>query len=336
MKSQPSLGRSLPALCLLLLPLVSPGARAANPALEFGGLVAASLAHREDGEGGPRLDNNASRLFLRATSALPADWRVSAYYERGAASEAEGVEAVREFHLGLAGPWGELLAGRASTDYKRSGAALDPFGDSSVAGIDAGRAREGASFGLSALSNGSVPGSLAWRAPRYGGFGGNLAVYLDDQDDADGGRGRPDYGLGFNYSGEQPGLDAGLQYLDLGGQAVSPGQSGSALRGYGRLHRAAWSLGLSWEWLALGEDPASGHYRLLSASYALNPTQRLALAWGNRAETGADGHGISLGLFQQVGAGLSAYVAARQVSGEGGDSTGLAIGLQYAFLREAR
>ena len=330
MKSLPGLGRCLPVLCLLVLSGLAP-AGAASPELEFGGVVGASLAHREDGDGGPRLDNNASRLFLRAASALSADWQVSAYYERGAASEADGVEAVREFHLGLAGPWGELLAGRASSDYKRSGLALDPFHDTSVAGIDAGRGREGASFGLSALSNGSVPGSLAWRSPRQGGFGGNLAVYLDDQDDAEGGRGRPDYGLGFNYSGEEAGLDAGLQYLDLGGEAVSPGQSGSALRGYGRLHRAAWSLGLSWEWLELGNDPASGHYRLLSGSYALNPSNRLALAWGNRVDTGADGNGISLGLFHQFGAGLLGYVAARQVFGAGGDSTGLALGLQYAF-----
>lgn len=335
MKFPHRLSRRLSPLCLLAF-AGTVGAEPTPPELEFGGLVAVSLAHREDGAGGPRLDNNASRLFLHAGSTLSPDWRISAYYERGAASEAEGVEAVREFHLGLAGPWGEWLAGRASTDYKRSGVALDPFHDSSVAGIDAGRAREGASFGLSALSNGSVPGSLAWRSPRYGGFGGNLAVYLDDQDDAEGGRGRPDYGLGLNYSGEDSGLDAGLQYLDLGGEAVSPGQSGSALRGYGRLHRAAWSLGLSWEWLELGEDPASGHYRLLSTSYALNADQRLALTWGNRAETGADGNGLSLGLFQTFVAGLTGYAAVRQVSGEGGDSTGLALGLQYAFRRGAR
>jgi hypothetical protein len=335
MKSPHDLGRYAAALCLLALGGPAT-ASTTGPDLELGGVVGASLAHREDGSGGPRLDNNASRLFLRATSALSSDWQISAYYERGAASEADGVEAVREFHLSLAGPWGEWLAGRASSDYKRSGVALDPFHDTSVAGIDAGRAREGASFGLSALSNGSVPGSLAWRSPRYRGFGGNLAVYLDDQDDAEGGRGRPDYGLGFNYSGEEPGLDAGLQYLDLGGEAVSPGQSGSALRGYGRVHRAAWSLGLSWEWLELGEDPASGHYRLLSASYALNSHDRLALAWGNRAETGADGNGVSLGLFHQFGAGLTGYVAARQVSGEGGDSTGFALGVQYTFSRGRR
>lgn len=249
----------------------------------------------------------------------------------------------REFFGGISSPFGTLGYGRQSSFYKQAGRELDPFFDTSVVGFNGVFAAEGASYGLSNLTNAFNDETLAYASPSMAGFSLRASYFMDAAGDAD-----DDYGVGLRYAPEDGPLVAGVEYLDSdGGDAVfGVGKlvPFDAVRVYGSLRWNALALGASYERVDVDNEADPRNYSLLSATYQLMPKLTLAGAFGylkdvvpNAAANadGIDGEGLTLGAFYEVMPRLTAYVAARGVQlDSGADTESYAIGASYALAFE--
>lgn len=341
----------------LLLAAIQP-AQALEPDVNLSGTFALSLSHfNNDSTLGrfsdTELENNASNFRLTA-AAQEVGLRAFMAYERGASNDSLNIEEVREFFGGLSGAYGTLIYGRKGTDYKLSGERLDPFYNTSVAGFNGQFANsindnlptaEGASYGLSNLTNGFTSNTISYRSPALYGFGANAAVYVNDNDTTT--SDEADYALGIGYANSAwSGLDVGLQALSINGNVVtnSPAGDGEAYRLHASIGEKLWALGTSFELVDVESETDPRKYAFVSGSYQWFEDLRLALAYGNVSDTGTapgapptaniDGNGVSLGVFYDLTKNLSSYAAARYVTLDDNNQdetiTG-AVGVKFVF-----
>lgn len=288
------------------------------------------------------LENNASNFRISA-AAQEGGIRAFMAYERGASNDQLGLEDVREFFGGLSGSLGTLFYGRKSTDYKLAGVRLDPFYDTSVAGFNGGFAREGASYGLSNLTNGFTPNTISYRSPvAFGGLSINGAAYINENNNVTGTGDDADYGIGIGYShSDWLGLDVGVQVLDLNAAsgtlvAGSPGES-TAIRAHGSLGEKLWAVGASFESVDVQLEPNPRQYAFASATYQVSEAWRLALAYGNTKDTPFDGNGVTAGGFHDLTKNLSTYAAVKYVALDNVTDTKnitAAVGVKFVFDTE--
>jgi predicted porin len=286
-------------------------------------------------------ENNGSNFRI---SAAAQERGIQAFiaYERGASNDQTNVEDVREFFGGISGSLGTVLYGRKATDYRISGQRLDPFFNTSVAfGYNAvgngGFASEGASYGLSNLTNGFTSNTIALRSPNWGGFTVNAAGYINENRSNVGVGDEPDYALGVGYAnGEWLGLDVGVQALDLNGNVVTnaPGES-TAYRLHASVGQKLWAAGLSLEVVDVQSEPDPRQYAFASASYQVLEDLRLALALGSVSDSpGFDGTGATFGAFYDLTRNLGTYAALRYVDLDNGTenkTTTVACGVKFVF-----
>lgn len=339
--------------CLSLVALLSVAgtASALDPEVNLSGTFGLSLSyydHNNDtlpsSETDVDLENNASNFRISASAQ---EGGITAFmaYERGASNDRtadEGnIEDVREFFGGLSGSLGTILYGRKATDYRIVGERLDPFFNTSVAGWNGGFASEGASYGLSNLTNGFTSNTIAIRSPVAGGFSGNLAAYINEADSNDGTGDKADYGAGVSYANSNwLGLDVGLQVLDLSNSVAprpvtnSPGE-GNAYRLHASLGQKLWSAGLSYELVDVKAEADARQYLFLSGTYQLAEKWRLAAGIGHVADTAAtDGTGVTFGAFHDLTRNFSYYVAGRYVTlDDAADTRNITVasGVKFAF-----
>jgi predicted porin len=332
------------------LGLVAAPALALDPEVNLGGTFGYSLSwFSNDGTGGEFTDvdteNNGSNFRISA-SAQERGLRAFIAYERGASNDRNeqqgtGIEDVREFFGGVSGKMGTVLYGRKATDYRLAGERLDPFYNTSVAfGYGSvgtgGFASEGASYGLSNLTNGYTSNTIALRSPVWAGFTLNGAAFVNENRSNQGVGDEPDIGAGVGYTNSSwLGLDVGLQALDLNGNVVAnaPGRS-SAWRLHASIGEKLWALGLSYERVDVESEPDPRHYGFFSATYQALEDLRLALTAGSISGSPFDGTGLSLGLFYDLTRNLGTYVAARYVSlseGTENQTATLAGGVKFVF-----
>lgn len=286
-------------------------------------------------------ENNGSNFRITA-AATEAGIRAFMAYERGASNDQTNVEDVREFFGGVSGKLGTLLYGRKATDYRLSGERLDPFYNTSVAfGYSAvgngGFASEGASYGLSNLTNGYTSNTIALRSPVWLGFTLNAAGYVNENRSNVGVGDEPDYAAGVGYTNSNwLGLDVGVQALDLNGNVVAnaPGDS-NAYRVHASIGEKLWAAGLSLEMVDVRAEADPRQYAFLSASCQVLEDLRLALALGNVADSPSfDGTGGTLGVFYDLTRHLGTYAAVRHLALENGTenkTTTVATGLKFIF-----
>lgn len=321
-------------------------ALALKPDVNLGGTFAASLSWYEEHTStldttDVDLENNGSNFRIGA-SAEEQGIRAFAVYERGASNDQLGVEDVREFFGGVTGSVGTLVAGRKATEYRLSGQRLDPFYNTSAASFNGTFAAEGASFGLSNLTNGYTSNTVAYGSPSFGGVTVNAAAYVNNNSNNQGVGDEGDFALGVGYANsEWLGLQAGLQYLDLNGNVVFGAAAGEsqALRLHASVGPKKWTVGLSVEAVdvELEQDPRL--YAFLSASVQLYDTLRLAATAGHVRDTRdpvvtTEGTGGSVGLFWNLTQHLETYAALRYVTLDNAaeqDSGTLATGMKFAF-----
>lgn len=246
----------------------------------------------------------------------------------------------REFFGGIASPFGTLGYGRQSSFYKQAGRDLDPFFDTSVVGFNGVFAAEGASYGLSNLTNAFNDETLAYASPVFEGFSLRLSYFMDQAANTD-----EDYGVGLRYAPEGGPLAAGVEYLDSdGGDAVfgvGKRVPFDAVRVYGSLRWDALALGLSYERVDVENEADPRNYTLLSATYQLMPKLTLAGTLGYLKDVvpsaaaspdGIDGEGLTVGAFYELTPRLTTYVAARGVRLDSdADTETYAVGINYAF-----
>lgn len=292
------------------------------------------------------LENNGSNFRISA-AAQEVGIRAFAVYERGASNDkthAEDAlnEDVREFFGGVSGQYGTLVYGRKATDYRLAGQRVDPFYNTSAASSNGRFASEGASFGLSGMTNGFTSNTVAYTTPVLYGFSGNVAGYINNNPNNVGVGDEADFGAGVSYANSDwLGLDAGVQLLDINGNVVTGSGSGesTAYRAHASLGKELWTFGFSYEvWdIAFLDDPRE--YAFLSGSYQLFEALRLAATAGsvNAGDTDAaspDGVGGSVGMFWDVTKNLNAYWALRYVALDTADdetNATLATGVKFVF-----
>jgi len=286
------------------------------------------------------VENNGSNFRITAAE-QEVGIRAFAVYERGASNDQLGVEDVREFFGGVSGQIGTVVYGRKATDYRLAGERLDPFYNTSAASFNGLFAAEGASFGLSNLTNGYTSNTIAYSSPVWGGFSGNFAAYVNNNNNQQGIGDEADFGAGLAYANsEWLGLDAGVQLLDLNGGNVvtgspSPPAESSAIRAHASLGKKLWTVGLSYEQVDVEGEPDPRKYAFLSGSYQLFEELRLAATAGSVSDTPTfDGAGGSVGMFWDVTRNLTAYWALRYVTLDNvanEDNATLAGGVKFVF-----
>lgn len=331
------------------LALAAPAALALDPEVNLSGTFGLSLSSydyagqtlsRTDTD----LENNASNFRITA-AAQDVGIRAFIAYERGASNdrsttEGGSAEDVREFFGGVSGAWGMVVAGRKASDYRIAGERLDPFYNTSVAGYNGQFASEGGGYGLSNLTNGYVPNTVAVRSASLWGFTANAATYISDQDSSTGDRADYGGGLGFANS-EWLGLDAGVQVLDINNPvpvvSTAPGP-GRAWRAHASLGANLWAAGVSYEILDVEAEADPRRYLFIAGSWQLLEPLRLAASYGRvdrmRADTGFNGNGGTVGAFYDLMRNLSVYAAARVVAldnAEQARTTTFATGAKFVF-----
>jgi len=286
-------------------------------------------------------ENNGSNFRITA-AAQDLGIRAFVAYERGASNDQTGVEDVREFFGGVSGKMGTLIYGRKATDYRLAGERLDPFYNTSVAfGYNAvgngGFASEGASYGLSNLTNGYTSNTVALRSPVWLGFTLNGAAYINENRSNVGVGDEADYAAGVGYANSHwLGLDVGVQALDLNGNVVSnaPGQS-NAYRVHASVGEKLWAVGVSLELVDVQSETDPRQYGFVSASYQVLEDLRLALAVGTIADSPSfDGTGGTFGVFYDLTKNLGTYAALRYVTLDNGTenkTTTFATGVKFVF-----
>ena len=251
--------------------------------------------------------------------------------------------ATRQAYVGVACEGlGTLSFGRMFTDYARSGLALDPFVNTSLANpfggtpdaASLGILASGApyvSYGLSPLLTGEIGvatlgaiqgNQLAYASPSFGGVSFNAGVFIDENDDGTTGGGTDeeshDYagGLSFNLAG----ISAGVQHLQMndevgGGTFIGAGGTGaggtgdaSATRLHAGFNQKAFGVNLSHELVDLqGVGANDEQYYYLSSWFGLGAATRLAASVGMTNETAFEGSGVQVGVFHDVIEGLTMH-----------------------------
>jgi len=281
------------------------------------------------------LKNNASQLGIFA-SAQERGYRGFVNYERGfdrfnsGSTNTDDRDFVREFFGGVShASYGTLTLGRQSTAYKLSGRRLDPFYDTSLSGFNGQFSNEGASFGLSNLTNGFTSNTIAYSSPVITqGLSANAAFILKDGSDSN------DYALGGSYENVEHDLTAGVQFLHADGPVIFgfPAPGGNAARlhaGYGGL--TDWSFGGSFEYVDIDGVENARKYFFASATYLFRPDLKFAAAFGDTVDTPFDGQGLSAGAFYTVFKDLTVYGGARYVTLDAVNTFSIATGISYTF-----
>lgn len=348
-----------PSLCsaAMLMLCTASSAWAQLPELTLSGYFAGSMrnldSNFEPAEDDLEGTNNASRLNLKAS--LQVQQLTSfAVYERGLRNDKAGIEPDRQLYIGLETPYGLLTAGKKASAYREAGEKLDPFYDTSVAGFNGRAMSEGASYGLSNLSNGFSRSEFAYVSPQIAGnLRLNASAFVSDKRAPNN---ETDTALGAVYAlpgigGAANVLTAGVQYLSIeNGSAFvlgnsrlndrapvsgTPGPSDN-VRVHGAFTTPRFSLGASFEHIDVKAERKARGYLFVAGSYALDDATRLAASYGRlefkAGSPALSGDGYSLGVFRKIASNINGYVAGRRVLLDGpGTTTSIAVGLSANF-----
>jgi hypothetical protein len=278
-------------------------------------------------------DNNASRLGFRGETTGGA---LTAFYQLEGGipndNEFDGQWRTRFYQAGVKGGFGAVTVGRTSPAYKLAGSALNPFTDTSVAGVTGGYAASGAAYGLSNMTNSYANNTLAYTSPKLGPVVLNAAVYVAEEDangDSD-----HDYAAGVSFA--QGSFAAGAQYYQTGEDGQRPwgtnaGADQKAYRVHGSFGAGPIKLGLSVEML----DPDVGDevmYGFLAGTYSVLPTTRISASFGMVDDGPNEGIGYNVGIFHDVVPNTSVYALYSKADLDNRDDTDVfSLGMVYNF-----
>jgi len=344
------------SLAVLMAAIALP-VQAVEGELKLNGYFAGSLrkleTHFEPQEDSWEGTNNASRV--RLTGFVKNDYaRVFGVFDRGLRNDKAGIEQIRQVYGGLDTAYGTLIGGKTASEYRLSGERLDPFYDTSAVGFNGLANSEGASYGLSNLTNGFSRNMISYSTPALfgavrlngGAFLNDKAAPNDQEDYTGGGSVTLPGGLGEGSS-----LTLGAQYLkiknpaafvvnnmtrnELLGVAGSPGVSES-YRTYAAYTAPKFSLAASYENIDVKAEPDPRKYYFAAGTYAITDSIRFAASYGyldfQAGSPALSGDGFSVGFFRKVNDSVNSYLAMRRVDLDSrGSSTSIAVGLSVDF-----
>lgn len=306
------------------------------------------------------IDNNNSVFGLRAATThggLTAFVTYERYAENDGTTTSAVNDNVSQFFYGVRGGFGEVSYGTRATAYRTAGQKLDPFFNTSVAGVQGGlfttagvtsKRINGASYGQSALTNdalgaGTAANQIAYIAPAIFGITANAAVFVDE---GSGPNEKHDYagGLEMNCA---CGLTVGAQFLDINSNASVPnfgnagigGAKAEALRAYASYNTSWWGTGVSLEKLNLRGGALDRDYAFASGWFGLSRNTRIAATVGHTNETPFEGVSATVGVFHDLMPNLTGYIAARSTdrdasstnTANGNETAAIAAGVSYRF-----
>lgn len=262
-------------------------------------------------------------------------------YERTLDNDGAGADTTRQGYFGLkCDTFGTLQFGQFATAYMESGRKLDPFYNTTVAGIAGPGASN--SYGLSAtltaetLGSGFIDNQVAYTTPSFGGLTVNAAVFMLEGTGST--TGDHDYALGAEYS--NAGISVGVQALDVNNLTnFGVATTGSAVRVYGGFNVAQFGVNISAEKVDGSGVGGATDYVFASGWFGVTPATRLALALGKENNDspggagGVEGDSVSLGVFHDVVKNFTGWVAARHfdATGVGGQADVITLGASYKF-----
>ena len=349
------MNRFTPVAALLLGAIAAP-AQAIEAELKLDTYLAGSMRYLESdferAEDNWEGTNNATRVGLAGF--VKNDYaRLFAVYDRGLRNDKAGIEQVRQVYGGIDTAYGQLVGGKKASEYRLTGERLDPFYDTSVTGFNGRAQSEGASYGLSNLTNGFSRNMIAYSTPvLFGSLRVNGAAFLNDKD---GPNDEVDYSGGASITvpglSEDDGATLGAQYMKIENPAAfaagnptrnellavsgSPGVS-TSYRAYGAYSAPKFSVGASYENIDVDAEASARKYYFAAGTYALTDSVRLALSYGRLdfkpGSPALSGDGYSVGLFYKANPQVNTYVAVRQVYLDNvGDTTSVGVGMSIAF-----
>ena len=251
------------------------------------------------------------------------------------------VEFTRQAYVGLSSFCGTLKFGRHGTAYSEAGRKLDPFyntvasgtgGLASAGSIFGGGNSHGTSTALNAdfLGSAIVANHLAYQSPTFHGFSGNVALFLDETQDADQDH---DYGGGVEFGAS--GVTAGVQFLDANGaNGTTWGTGVEALRAYAGYAQARFGLGASWERLDMPAGMDNASFLMVSAWYGVLEHTRIAASFGLENESGTEGDSLRVGVFHDVVENFTVWLAGRRYNesvAANPDADVATLGVSYKF-----
>lgn len=268
------------------------------------------------GQDGLSGNNNVSLFGLKG-SVGGDDLKAFYHLQTGAPADGNGGRAFdqRFFFAGLSGNFGKVAYGRMTNAYKFAGFKLDPFYNLSHIGAGGTFANGGATYGLSPATNGFTDNSLQYTSPAFNGVRINGSIYVDDSN-------QDDHGTNIGAAWTGNGINVGIQLASNDTTAATvPGlvADGDALRLYGGYQAKMWSAGLSYETVddsattetnylyLVGRFNVTGQTELLGSIGTVDPDNGSPAA-------GAEGTGITLGVFQTVAPKTQVYVTFSQAS----------------------
>lgn len=292
---------------------------------------------------GPDTDLRDLNSFIGVkASSGQGDIRVFGAYETYVSGEYASIlsfESQRQLYAGVATPFGTVTYGRMFTEYAKTGIALDPFYNTSLASGNGGAAGTNSlgtgvfppgftSYGLSPLWTGETPvlanlgagvqaAQLAYESPTFFGATVNGMVLFDRNDDsATTGQENHDYGLGASWSGM--GINAGVQWIQANDEVGAGtllgacGTSGNgtcdsqATRVYAGYSAPRFGAAASYELIDL-QGTTNEEYYFLSGWFGVTQGTRVAASVGMNNETldfatggSSEGTGVQLGVFHDV------------------------------------
>ncbi len=229
----------------------------------------------------------------------------------------------RDQFVGLKGGMGTVKLGVMSNNWKQMGSKIDPFyrtpfqmrsnGQQSVLHKGAG------------LNGGRSIKTIQYASPKMGGIQmvANTTVSGDGSQNTS--------GIGFRYSNKM--VTAWLDYLTVGDSGANSSAADESATKIGARIKATKALVIGLQ-LEQTEDLLGADVTSLSATYAIDKSNKIAFTWG---ETDSVVSGFNLGLWHKLSKKTSVYVAYNDTSdetgtpGSPGDDSAYALGIRKKF-----
>ena len=303
-----------------------------------------SVDDKDNGKDGMSGNDNVSLFGLKGSAGDD----VKAFYhlQTGAAADGNAGRAFNQrfYFAGLSGDFGKVAYGRMTNAYKFDGFKLDPFYNMSHIGVDGKFTAGVATYGLSPATNGFTDNALQYTSPAFSGVKVNLGIYIDDSN-------QDDHGTNAGISWSNDGINLGVQYASNAKNAATiPGlvKDGDAVRVHGGYKAKGWSVGFSYETVdenvaaapavnavtvttdqattlviteasaAVAGSTGSTNYMYLVGRYNVTEKTEAVLSVGTvdpdkgAKNAGAEGTGMTFGLFQTVAPKTQVYATFSQ------------------------
>ena len=229
------------------------------------------------------------------------------------ADDGAGVALKQRFYFGgLQGDFGTVAYGRMTNAYKMPGFKLDPFYNHSSVNASAGISGGGATYGLSAATNGFTNDAVQYTSPSLGSVKINVGLYIDDA-------ATDEHGTIIGGTFKSGPINAGIQLASNGTVATIPNlvANGNAMRIHGGYKADGWSAGFSLEQVDMTAT-TDATYIYLTGKYSVSDKTNAVVSLGSvSSDTGsgaADGTGVTAGVFQTVAPKTQVFVSTSMVS----------------------